>query len=55
VRACCSPNGECTLTTEIVCDLASIWHGELTSCDPNLCPNLPTEPSSWGQIKNRFH
>ncbi len=36
--ACCHPDGSCTLTCVHDCLPPNVWHGEWTSCDPNLCP-----------------
>ena len=52
--ACCAQDGACELTTVDVCDAPSTWRGDLMSCNPNSCPLLPTESTSWGQIKNRY-
>ena len=38
VGACCYPDGSCVLTCQYDCVAPGFWHGELTSCTPNLCP-----------------
>jgi hypothetical protein len=38
--ACCTPAGDCTLTTEAGCPPPNVWHGEWTSCADNPCPQL---------------
>ena len=53
--ACCAQDGACELTTVGACASPATWRGDLMSCNPNACPLLPTEPTSWGQIKNRYH
>ncbi len=53
--ACCTLENSCTVTTQAACDPAANWYYQATSCDPNPCPALPVEPTSWGQIKNRYH
>ena len=54
--ACCNPTtGECALTIQTACLAPNVWHAEWTSCTPNQCPQpVPTEKTSWGQIKNKY-
>jgi hypothetical protein len=54
-RACCYPDGSCVLTCQYDCVAPGIWHGDLDSCIPNLCPPpTPSERASWGQIKKIY-
>jgi hypothetical protein len=50
--ACCfGPN--CTLLLEADCAAqGGVWYGG--ACDPNPCPPVPVENTSWGQIKANY-
>ena len=51
--ACCTPCGACTITTQTACLTPNVWHGELLSCTPNLCPVTippPTNDTCAGAI-----
>jgi len=55
--ACCDPaTGGCAVVEEAFCSPPSVWHPEWLSCEPNPCPPppVPTEKSTWGQIKNNY-
>ena len=91
--ACCSPSGECSITTagecfgqyqgdNTTCDpspcevpahgaccigidcldvtpsdcqsFGGDYKGDNVPCDPNPCLAIPTEKTSWGNLKNRF-
>jgi hypothetical protein len=55
--ACCLANGECIVTTAADCALhQGVYQGNGTTCEPtNPCPPpVPTERSTWGQIKNHY-
>jgi hypothetical protein len=52
--ACCDhATGSCTITTEAAC--AFQWLGAGVPCNLETCvPPVPTERTSWGQIKNTY-
>lgn len=53
VGACCI-NGACTITTEQDC--GGQWLGpDYPTCDPNPCPPVPVQHTTWGAIKNQYH
>lgn len=54
--ACCvGDQGECHVVTASECaGLGGEYQGDNTVCDPNPCPIVPTQNSSWGQIKANF-
>ena len=53
--ACCDPLGNCTMTTQDGCLAPNVWHPEWISCEPNYCPPpVPTEGTTWGQIKANY-
>lgn len=53
--ACCSPDGACTIACTHDCIPPSVWHGEWTSCSPNLCPQpVPAHSSTWGDIRATY-
>jgi hypothetical protein len=50
--SCCHPDGSCSISTRAGCTGAWIEGGV---CEPNTCGiPFPTEPTSWGQIKNTY-
>lgn len=49
--ACCYQDGSCAVTIQVYCGGTWFLSGV---CDPNPCEVIPTERTSWGQIKNRF-
>lgn len=51
--ACCLDNGDCVITPPDQC--AGDYQGNGSDCEPNPCPPIPVEQSTWGRIKNRFH
>ncbi len=51
--ACCFPDGTCRMTTQEQCQGGN-WLGQGTSCEPNPCGVIPTEKTTWGQIKNNY-
>jgi hypothetical protein len=55
--ACCD-GPECLLLTEEECLEGGYdpgWFGdEFDTCDPNPCPPVPVEESTWGQIKANY-
>lgn len=51
--ACCLPNGTCV--TAHAFDCTGAYQGDGTSCDTVQCPVVPTQPATWGQIKNIYH
>ena len=54
--ACCDPvTGACVYTYEADCIDPMVWHPEYTTCVPNYCPPpVPTEGTTWGQIKATY-
>jgi hypothetical protein len=54
--ACCFIDGSCQVLTQEACVAASgQFQGNDVPCTPGLCPPpVPTERSSWGQIKNLY-
>jgi hypothetical protein len=54
--ACCNPaTGECTMTTQPDCVPPDNWLGAGIDCEPtNPCPAVPSEKTTWGQIKSRY-
>jgi hypothetical protein len=52
--ACCFTDGTCALTMDLT-ECLGIggydWLGEGTVCDPNPCPPIATETTTWGSIK----
>jgi hypothetical protein len=51
--ACCDVAGLCTMTAQSACQPPSTWLAGVT-CASNPCPPVPTESTSWGQIKNSY-
>lgn len=54
--ACCiGDQGDCRILTADECaNLGGQYQGNNTVCQPNPCPIVPTQNSSWGQIKANF-
>lgn len=53
--ACCYPDGACLVLPETECVAAGgDYYGDNVPCDPNPCPIVPVEESTWGQIKSRY-
>jgi len=53
--ACCAPNGDCTYVYAAECVAPSVWHGDWVCVPTNPCPPpVPTEPTTWGQIKANY-
>jgi len=53
--ACCVGNGECQILTRVACAAVSgEYQGDDTLCEPNPCPPIPTEKTTWGQIKSQY-
>jgi len=54
--ACCiGDQGDCRVVTEAECaTLGGAYQGNNTVCDPNPCPIVPTEPTTWGKVKANF-
>jgi hypothetical protein len=54
--ACCvGDQGECHVVTAGECEtLGGQYQGDTTVCDPNPCPIVPIQDSSWGSIKANF-
>jgi hypothetical protein len=50
--ACCDATGLCSITEEAACQ--GIFYGPGTTCDPSPCEVIPTENTSWGNVKARF-
>jgi len=50
--ACCLPDGTCMVTAPENC--SGQYMGDGTVCDPNPCPPVPVEESTWGLIKNLY-
>lgn len=36
--ACCTPEGSCSVTSELECQTPDVWQGDGTICQPNSCP-----------------
>lgn len=53
--ACCFDDGHCEMLTEDRCAAAggTLWIPDEV-CDPNPCPPVATEESTWGSTKARF-
>jgi hypothetical protein len=51
--ACCDGAGNCTVTVEAQCVAPSTWHSGVP-CSVEICPPVPTETKSWGQIKRDY-
>jgi hypothetical protein len=51
--ACCYGTGACAVLSDADCAASQgVWQGAGTGCDPNPCPPpVPTETTSWGQVK----
>ncbi len=51
--ACCFPDGTCQVLSEEDCLEAD---GQFNGgpCDPNPCEVIPTDETSWGQIKSQY-
>lgn len=50
--ACCF-GPDCVILAEGACaQQGGVWYGG--PCDPNPCPPVPVEESSWGAIKNQY-
>ena len=55
VGACCTDDGQCTLTTETACTTAgNEYIGDGVSCDPNPCNVTPVLETTWGGVKSVF-
>ncbi len=53
--ACCFADGSCLVLAPADCEGQNgIYQGDDTTCDPNPCPPVPTETTTWGAIKNSF-
>jgi len=53
-RACCWPDGSCTVEDVAACsDFGGIVMNAC-SCDPNPCHPTPTKTTSWGSIKTWY-
>jgi hypothetical protein len=53
--ACCDPvTGVCELTLEYGCEAPRNWLGPGTACDPNPCPPVPIETTTWGAIRGTY-
>jgi hypothetical protein len=54
--ACCdTATGACTITTQALCLPPLVWRGANVPCNAETCaPPVPTERTSWGQIKNLY-
>jgi hypothetical protein len=51
--ACCDlQTGACTITTQTQC--SGQYMGDGTVCNPNPCPPVPVNNTSWGTIKNLY-
>jgi hypothetical protein len=50
--ACCLSDGTCIITTSDQCQ--GQFMGEGVLCEPNPCPPVPVEATSWGTIKNSY-
>jgi hypothetical protein len=56
-QVCCFPDGSCQIQTgEEECAAAGgEWRPDLgDSCDPNPCPPVPVEETTWGNIKTNY-
>jgi len=49
--ACCDGFGNCTVTTQAAC--AGTWTAGVP-CSVEICPPVPVENKSWGQIKSDY-
>jgi len=54
--ACCYTDGTCQVLTEAECVQAGgEYQGDGVACTDDLCePVIPTEETSWGQIKSLY-
>jgi hypothetical protein len=53
-RVCCV-EWVCHIRTEAGCaELGGVWYVDWTTCDPNPCLSVPSDPSSWGAIKSIY-
>jgi hypothetical protein len=54
--ACClDDQGHCQVLTQEECvGQGGAYQGDDTGCDPNPCPIVPTQNSTWGQIKANY-
>jgi len=50
--ACCLSNGSCVVMAPGDC--TGTYMGDGTDCDPNPCPPVPVQESTWGLIKNQY-
>ena len=54
-RAACCVGTDCQVLTEAECAaLKGTWHPDVPDCDPDPCPPVPTEITTWGRIKARY-
>jgi hypothetical protein len=54
-EACCFTDGHCEMQTEAVCRrMGGTPQGTGTTCDPNPCHPVASQPSTWGQIKTSY-
>lgn len=54
-EACCFPDGHCEMLLADVCSgQGGQPQGAGTICDNVVCPPVPTQPSTWGQIKANY-
>jgi len=55
--ACClDDQGHCEVLTQQQCnDAHGSYQGDNTTCEPqNTCPIVPTQKTTWGQIKGKY-
>lgn len=53
--ACCFADGSCRVTTETECMAAGGTQFIVGGvCDPNPCPPVPTQNTTWGRVKDTF-
>lgn len=54
--ACCFASGACLEGTAEDCAAAGgAYQGDGIPCDPDPCDGVPTESTTWGQMKSLFH
>lgn len=54
--ACCvDDQGNCEVLTQARCvELGGDYQGDNVPCEPNPCPIVPTQKTTWGQIKHDY-
>jgi hypothetical protein len=53
--ACCFADGSCQVLTSAECSSqGGSYQGNDTDCDPNPCEVVPTQSTTWGQIKSLY-